>query len=106
MSKNNTGLYLGLAAFGAGGYYLYRGGGSAKAAKEEAKTDANRVKSNIPRGEKAENLGERVDNARTKAKADERIPEIAQESINKIDEIRQDAAGKLGSGVEKLDKGG
>ncbi|XHF97519.1 hypothetical protein AWENTII_001100 [Aspergillus wentii] len=60
MSKNNTGLYLGLAAFGAGGYYLYRGGGSAKAAKEEAKTDANRVKSNIPRGEKAENLGERV----------------------------------------------
>lgn len=37
MSKNRTGLYLGLAAASAGGYYLYRAGGDAKGAKHEMK---------------------------------------------------------------------
>lgn len=37
MSKPRTGLYLGLAAAGAGGYYLYRAGGDAVGAKEEMK---------------------------------------------------------------------
>lgn len=37
MSKNRTGLYLGLAAAGAGGYYLYRAGGNVKGAKHEMK---------------------------------------------------------------------
>lgn len=37
MSKNRTGLYLGLAAAGAGGYYLYRAGGDVKGAKHEMK---------------------------------------------------------------------
>ena len=36
MSKNQ-GLYLGLAAAGAGGYYLYRAGGDVKGAKHEMK---------------------------------------------------------------------
>jgi high-affinity Fe2+/Pb2+ permease len=38
MSKNRTGLYLGLAAAGAGGYYLYRAGGDVKGAKQEMKS--------------------------------------------------------------------
>jgi len=38
MSKNRTGVYLGLAAFGAGGYYLYRAGGDVKGAKQEMKS--------------------------------------------------------------------
>ena len=37
MSKNRTGLYVGLAAAGAGGYYLYRAGGDARGAKHEMK---------------------------------------------------------------------
>lgn len=37
MSKNRTGLYLGLAAAGAGGYYLYRAGGDVQGAKKEMK---------------------------------------------------------------------
>lgn len=35
MSKNPTALYLGIAALGAGGYYMYRAGGDPKVAKEE-----------------------------------------------------------------------
>jgi high-affinity Fe2+/Pb2+ permease len=38
MSKNRTGLYLGLAVAGAGGYYLYRAGGDVKGAKQEMKS--------------------------------------------------------------------
>lgn len=37
MSKNRTGLYLGLAVAGAGGYYLYRAGGNVEGAKKEIK---------------------------------------------------------------------
>ena len=39
MSKSRTGLYLGLAAAGAGGYYLYRAGGNPKIAKQEMKSE-------------------------------------------------------------------
>ncbi|KAJ5386102.1 hypothetical protein N7509_008643 [Penicillium cosmopolitanum] len=64
MSKNRTGLYLGLAAAGAGGYYLYRAGGD-------------------------------INNARSKFKLDERIPELAQDGKDKLDGIRQDARDKI-----------
>lgn len=37
MSKSRTPLYLGLAAAGAGGYYLYRAGGDVQGAKKEMK---------------------------------------------------------------------
>ena len=37
MSKNRTGLYLGLAVAGAGGYYLYRAGGNVEGAGKEMK---------------------------------------------------------------------
>lgn len=36
-AKPRTGLYLGLAAAGAGGYYLYRAGGDVQGAKKEIK---------------------------------------------------------------------
>ena len=39
MSKPRTGLYLGLAAAGAGGYYLYRAGGDPQIAKNEMKSE-------------------------------------------------------------------
>ena len=38
MSKSRTPLYLGLAAAGAGGYYLYRSGGDVQGAKQEIKS--------------------------------------------------------------------
>lgn len=37
MSKSRMPLYLGLAAAGAGGYYLYRAGGDVQGAKKEMK---------------------------------------------------------------------
>lgn len=38
MSKNRTGIYIGLAAAGVGGFYLYRAGGDVKGAKQEMKS--------------------------------------------------------------------
>lgn len=37
MSKSNAPMYLGLAAAGAGGYYLYKAGGDPKAASQDMK---------------------------------------------------------------------
>lgn len=37
MSKSNAPMYLGLAAAGAGGYYLYKAGGDPKAAGQDMK---------------------------------------------------------------------
>jgi hypothetical protein len=37
VSRKNMPLYLGLAAAGAGGYYLYRAGGDSKQATNQAK---------------------------------------------------------------------
>lgn len=46
-----------------------------------------------------------VMNARAEArKFDDRVPEIARDTLNKVDEIRHDAAKKLNTSVDKLDK--
>lgn len=37
MSKSKAPMYLGLAAAGAGGYYLYKAGGDPKAATQDIK---------------------------------------------------------------------
>ncbi|KAJ5095563.1 hypothetical protein NUU61_004919 [Penicillium alfredii] len=116
MSKNRTGLYLGLAAAGAGGYYMYRAGGNVGKAKKEMKFDAEKAREKLPHGNEAVTKGEDVgkeagaavdeaiNNARTKTKLDERIPEITQDGKNKIDEFRQDTRNKINAGVDKVDR--
>lgn len=39
MSKSKTPMYLGLAAVGAGGFYLYRAGGDPKSATKDMKSE-------------------------------------------------------------------
>jgi len=110
-------LYLGLAAAGAGGYYLYRAGGDPKQAKDQAKVDVEMAKSRLPRGEQAERTGEKVGEpasadidevaqvAREKAKTDDgNVKQYAKEGIEKIDQIRHDTAQSMGTTIEKLDR--
>ncbi|KAJ6096351.1 hypothetical protein N7486_007097 [Penicillium sp. IBT 16267x] len=125
MSKNRTPLYLGLAAAGAGGYYLYRSGGDVKRAKQEMKIDADKAREKLPRGERAEKVGqevgkeastgavvdEAIDNARSKFKLDERIPEMTgeaqrqyQDGKKKIDELRGEAKNKINSEIDRVDR--
>ncbi|KAL2381517.1 hypothetical protein RJZ90_003871 [Blastomyces dermatitidis] len=70
MSKSRLPMYLGLAAAGAGGYYLYRAGGDPKRATRQLENDASRAGSKI-RDESskalghgsAEQIGARIDEA-------------------------------------------
>ncbi|RHZ67564.1 uncharacterized protein CDV56_109641 [Aspergillus thermomutatus] len=116
MSKSRTPMYLGLAAAGGLGYYMYRAGGDPKIAKKEMEIDAHKARAKIPRGSEAARAGEEfgkeasatvdeaINNARTKAKADERIPEIAQNGKQKIDKLRQEAVNRARIGVDEMDK--
>lgn len=48
-----------------------------------------------------------IDNARSKFKLDERIPEMKENGKAKMDEIRQDARdarGKISEGIDKADR--
>lgn len=107
--KSRMPLYLGLAAAGAGGYYLYRAGGDPKKVKNEANSDVDKAKSHFPRAKDAEKLGEEIDEvvqvARERAKTnDGSLGQHAKEGIDKIDQIRHDAARSMGTSVDKLDR--
>ncbi|RHZ66551.1 hypothetical protein CDV55_104923 [Aspergillus turcosus] len=116
MFKNRTSMYLGLGATGAIGYYMYRAGGSPQIAKKEMEKDAHNARAKMPRGGEAARIGEEVgkevnpvtdeaiNNARSKAKADERIPEIAENGKQKINQLRYQAADKVRAGVDEMDK--
>ncbi|BDD56790.1 hypothetical protein MAP00_002211 [Monascus purpureus] len=99
--SNRTLLYAGLAAAGAGGYYLYRAGGSPQAAKENIKEDARKAREAVPRGSNAahagevagegvSNIDEAVNNARSQGKPDEIIPEATERGRSRIDQARRD----------------
>jgi len=104
-AKSRVPLYLGLAAAGAGGYYLYMAGGDPKQAKDQAKVDAEKAKSRLPSGEQAEQAGEKVQVAREKTKIDDdNIKQYAKEGIEKIDQIRHDTARSMGTTIDKMDR--
>ncbi|KAJ6020701.1 hypothetical protein N7540_006205 [Penicillium herquei] len=123
MSQSRIGVYLGLAAAGAGGYYLYRAGGDVKGAKQEMKIDADKAREKLPRGESAEAAGanagkeagavvdEAINNARSKFKLDERIPEWKENGKEKLeegkkqfDDLRQETRDKISSEIDKVDR--
>lgn len=51
-------MYLGLAAAGGLGYYMYRAGGSPQIAKKEMEIDAHKARAKMPRGSEAARVGE------------------------------------------------
>ncbi|KAJ5645107.1 hypothetical protein N7507_011118 [Penicillium longicatenatum] len=123
MSKSRMPMYLGLTAAGAGGYYLYRSGGDVKGAKQEMKIDADKAREKLPRGDSAEKAGanvgkeagatvdEAIDNARSKFKLDERIPEMKEGAQNrfedgkqKLDGLRDDAKNRINSEIDRVDR--
>ncbi|KAJ5094402.1 hypothetical protein N7456_010263 [Penicillium angulare] len=123
MSQSRVGVYLGLAAAGAGGYYLYRAGGDVKGAKQAMQIDADKAREKLPRGESAQKAGqsagkeagavvdEAIDNARSTFKLDERIPELKQNGKEKLDEgkkqldgLRKDTKDRVSSEIDKLDR--
>ncbi|KAL2073628.1 hypothetical protein VTL71DRAFT_10954 [Oculimacula yallundae] len=101
--KSRVPLYLGLAAAGGVGYYLYNAGGNPKVAEKQAEADFHRasakIKSEVPGrakefqkdGEKwASEAGAKLDNAVEKskaelAKADQYRKEAGQDAMKKID---------------------
>ncbi|EEH08960.1 conserved hypothetical protein [Histoplasma capsulatum var. duboisii H88] len=105
MSKSRMPVYLGLAAAGAGGYYLYRAGGDPKRATRKFEDDASRAGSKI-RDESnkalghgsAEQVGASIDHA------DERATKFAKEEAEKLNKARKDVAKDINEKIDSFDK--
>ncbi|PYH89453.1 hypothetical protein BO71DRAFT_422997 [Aspergillus ellipticus CBS 707.79] len=96
MSKNPTALYLGLAALGAGGYYMYRAGGDPKVAGEEIRHDAHLARLKAPSGDQAEKKGE-------KAGYEARLNLDEASGVNRLEQIGRDTSAELKSGADKIE---
>ncbi|KAJ5616335.1 hypothetical protein N7537_001449 [Penicillium hordei] len=108
MSKNRVPLYLGLAAAGAGGYYLYSAGGDPSAAKHQMRIDAEKAREKLPGTKNAEKFGTdvgkeagaNVDDAITRARAEGK--DLAQGSKEKLDGLREEAKNKFNANRDKI----
>ncbi|CZR59737.1 uncharacterized protein PAC_09631 [Phialocephala subalpina] len=109
--KSNVGLYLGVAAAGGVGYYLYNAGGSPKVAEKQFEADASKasakVQEHLPgrgtqvqkEGEKwASQAGAKVDAAVEKSRA-----ELAK-AEGKFDAYRKDASAEAIKKIDEADK--
>ncbi|KAJ5960580.1 uncharacterized protein N7479_007730 [Penicillium vulpinum] len=107
MSKNRVPMMLGLAAVGAGGYYLYSAGGNPSAAKQKMKIDAEKAREKIPgttphdHAEKfgtdvGKEAGSNIDEAITKARAE------VQEGKDRLEELRNEAKSKFNANRERV----
>ncbi|KAL6815587.1 hypothetical protein GGI42DRAFT_111922 [Trichoderma sp. SZMC 28013] len=80
MSKSRMPMYLGVAAIGGAGYYLYGAGGNAKAAEKKFESDVDRASGKI----RAKLPGETPD-------AEKNLKGYGQEAGAKIDKAFADA---------------
>jgi len=109
--KSRVPLYLGLAAAGGVGYYLYTAGGNPKVAEKQFESDLSRasakVKSEIPgrskeakkEGEKwASEAGAKLDSATDKARA-----ELAK-AEGKLDAYRKEASADAMKKIDEADR--
>ncbi|PVH76201.1 hypothetical protein DL98DRAFT_518092 [Cadophora sp. DSE1049] len=108
--KSRAPLYLGLAAAGGVGYYLYNAGGNPKVAEKQVEADLSRasakIKSEVPgrtkeaqkEGEKwASEAGAKLDNAVEKSKA-----ELAK-AEGKFDQYRKETGAKIDAADRKIE---
>ncbi|KAF4760327.1 hypothetical protein N7455_002065 [Penicillium solitum] len=111
MSKNRVPLFLGLAAAGAGGYYLYSAGGDPSAAKHQLRIDAEKAREKLPGTNNAEKsgtdvgkeAGANIDDAIARARAEgKRVPDLAHEGKEKLDELREEAKNKFNANRDKI----
>ncbi|KXG48681.1 uncharacterized protein PGRI_025510 [Penicillium griseofulvum] len=104
MTKSRVPLMLGLAAAGAGGYYLYSAGGNPSAAKHQMKIDAEKAREKLPGTDNAEKRGKEygkeaganIDDAIARARAE------VQEGKDKLDDLRNEAKSKFNASREKV----
>ncbi|EFQ97552.1 hypothetical protein MGYG_00593 [Nannizzia gypsea CBS 118893] len=113
--KSRMPLWLGLAALGAGGYYLYSAGGDPKKATRKLESDASRaLHGGKPTGstsaertaaQAGAKLDDAYDNVRDTAKKfDEGAVERAKQGMDKIDKATHETAKGLSSKIEAFDK--
>ncbi|KAK2873429.1 hypothetical protein FQN49_002387 [Arthroderma sp. PD_2] len=112
--KSRLPMWLGLAALGAGGYYLYSAGGDPKRATRKFESDASRAIHGKPTGttaaeKTAAQAGAKVDNAYdsvrdTARKFDEGAVERAKQGMDKIDKASHETAKDLTGKLESFDK--
>jgi len=118
--RSNTALYVGLAAAGGVGYYLYTAGGNPKVAEKQFESDLSKasakVKSEVPGRTKeaqkdaekwASEAGSKVDSAVDKArveaaKVEQYGKDAKSDALKKIDQADrkiEDGAAKAKSGI-------
>ncbi|EGD97049.1 hypothetical protein TESG_04470 [Trichophyton tonsurans CBS 112818] len=113
--KSRTPLWLGLAALGAGGYYLYSAGGDPKRATRKFENDASRaLHGNKPTASTgaertAAQAGAKLDDAYdsvrgTARKIDEGAVERAKQGMDKIDKASHETAKGITGKLEEFDK--
>ncbi|KAE8453014.1 hypothetical protein EG329_012201 [Mollisiaceae sp. DMI_Dod_QoI] len=109
--KSNTALYVGLAAAGGVGYYLYTAGGNPKVAEKQFEADVSKASAKVQEqlpgrtnqaqkeGEKwASQAGSKVDSAVEKGRA-----ELAK-AEGKIDAYRKEAGTDAMKKIDEADK--
>ncbi|EON68556.1 hypothetical protein W97_07814 [Coniosporium apollinis CBS 100218] len=117
--SSNRGLVIGGTAVAGGiGYYLYRAGGNPKVAEREAERDVTKLRGGAA-GTKdeakaefklhAEEVGQKLDSALEKAKAethklDAKLENYRATAEKKIDEYTKEAGKELHTAVDTFDK--
>jgi len=110
--KSQLPLYLGIAAAGGVGYYLYTAGGSPKVAEKQFESDVSRASSKLKgelpgKGNQVQkdaekwgaDVGAKMDNAADKAKQ-----EVAN-AESKLEQYRKDAGKKIDAADRKVEEG-
>jgi len=111
MSGNRAFTFLGVAAAGGVGYYLYNAGGDPKVAEKKFEADASRVSSQIKnelpgRGKEAKKEGEALVN-QAGSKFDQASVDAKSKLADaeaKARELSQKAGKDLNGAVDKFDK--
>ncbi|KAF3490961.1 uncharacterized protein GIQ15_00478 [Arthroderma uncinatum] len=113
--KSRLPLWLGLAALGAGGYYLYSAGGDPKRATQKFESDASRAlhggkpTSSTAAEKTGAQAGAKLDDAYdsvrdTARKFDEGAVERAKQGMDKLDKASHETAKDLSGKLESFDK--
>jgi len=109
--KSRLPLYLGVAAAGGVGYYLYTAGGSPKAAEKQFESDVSRASSKIKgelpgKGNEVKKdtekwgaeAGAKLDNAAEKARQE------VTNAENKLEQYRKDASREAMKKIDAVDR--
>ena len=92
---------------------MYSAGGDPSAAKHQLRIDAEKAREKLPGTNNAEKFGTdvgkeagaNIDDAIARARAEgKRIPELAQDGKERLDELREEAKNKFNANRDKINK--